>query len=50
MLSDKEQKCLQETRLRNLKRTYSKTIQHPELTEQAQKIKTEINTLEKELQ
>ena len=49
-MNEKETRVFKQTILRNLKRTYAKTIQHPELTEQAQKIKTEINTLEKELQ
>lgn len=49
MLSEKEIKCLKETKLRNLKRAYAKTVQHADLREQAQQLKNEIQTLENEL-
>jgi hypothetical protein len=46
MLSDKEKKCLNETRLRNLQRKYTKLKEHPELTEDAIKTKKEIEKLQ----
>ena len=46
MLSDKERKCLNETRLRNLQRKYTKLKEHPELTEDAIKTKKEIEKLQ----
>lgn len=46
MLSDKEQKVYNETRLRNLRRTYSKLLQHPELVHEAHQIEKEIQELE----
>lgn len=49
MLSDKEKRCFKETRLRNLKRRYSKMIQHSELTRDAIELKSEINVIEREL-
>ena len=49
MLSEKEQRVLKETRLRNLKRKYSKLIQHADLTPEAEKIQHEIQTIENEL-
>lgn len=48
-LSEKEQITLKKTKLRNLKRKYAKTIQHPDLTEQAIELKAEIDGLEREL-
>ena len=49
MLSEKEMKCLNETRLRNLKRRYAKVIQHADLTPEAEKIQHEIQTIENQL-
>ena len=50
MLTEKEQKVLMETRLRNLKRKYSKVLQHADLTEMAIELKAEIDGLEKEIE
>ena len=50
MLTEKEQKVLMETKLRNLKRKYSKLIQHADLTEMAIELKAEIDGLEKEIE
>ena len=44
-MNEREQKVYNETRLRNLKRAYSKLIQHGELTEEALRMKKEIETL-----
>ena len=44
-MTPQELKVYNETRLRNLKRTYSKIIQHGELTDEALRIKKEIETL-----
>jgi hypothetical protein len=49
MLSPREEKFLKETRLRNLKRKYSKIVQHADLMEYASEIKSEIDALESEL-
>jgi len=49
MLSEKEQRVLKETRLRNLKRTFSKMKEHAELTTEARNLQTEIAYLEEEL-
>ena len=53
MLTDKENKILKETQQRNtlryLKRLYSKLKEHPELVKECQELKTEIDSLEKEL-
>jgi hypothetical protein len=46
MLSDKEQKVYNETRLRNLKRKYSRIKEHSELTDIALKLKKQIDELE----
>ena len=48
-LSEKEQRTLKKTRLRNLKRKFAKVIRHPELAEQAIELKAEIDGLEREL-
>lgn len=48
-LSEKEQRTLKKTRLRNLKRKFAKVIQQPELAEQAIELKAEIDGLEREL-
>jgi hypothetical protein len=39
-----------ETKLRNLKRKYSKVIQHADLTDMAIELKAEIDGLEKEIE
>ena len=44
-----EEKVYLQTRLRNLKRRYSKLIQHSELNEECIELKAEIDGLEKEL-
>lgn len=49
VLSDKEQKTLKKTRLRNLKRKYAKMIQHPDLLEECIELKAEIDGIEREL-
>ena len=53
MLTDKENKVLNETRQRNtlkyLKRKYSKLKEHPEFSDECISLKSEINCLEKEL-
>ena len=49
MLSEKESRVFKETRLRNLKRRYSKLIQHASLIDEASEVKKEIDCLEKEL-
>lgn len=46
VLTEKEMKCLNETRLRNLKRRYSKIKEHAELTDAALKLKKEIESIE----
>ena len=48
-LSDKERKTLLKTRLKNLKRKYSKQIQHADLMEQSIELKAEIDGIEREL-
>ena len=49
VLSEKEVRVYKETRLRNLKRKYSKLIQYPEFIDDCTLLKTEIDGLEKEL-
>lgn len=49
MLSEKEALCLKKTRLRNLRRSYAKLIQHPELTNECLFLHKEIKQLENEL-
>ena len=49
MLSEREQKTLKETRLRNLKRRHAKLIQHADLTNECEKVESEIRSLENEL-
>lgn len=44
-----EQKIFLETRLRNLRRKYSKIIQHADLGEEAIELKAEIDGIEREL-
>ena len=48
-LTEKEQKTLKKTRLRNLKRKYSKLIQHPDCVEECIDLKAEIDSIEREL-
>ena len=49
MLSEKETRVLNETKLRNLKRKYSRIIQHADLTNEAENIQKEIKTIENQL-
>lgn len=49
MLSDKENKVLMETRLRNLKRKQSRIINHPDLTQTALELQKEIDNIENQL-
>lgn len=49
VLSDKEQRVLNKTRLRNLKRKYAKLIQHPDMMEECIELKADIDALEKQL-
>jgi hypothetical protein len=44
-----EQKIFLETRLRNLRRKYSKIIQHADLGEEAIDLKADIDQIEREL-
>ena len=44
-----EERVFKETRLRNLKRTYTKLKEHAELTHEANKLQSEITALENEL-
>ncbi|WP_407422035.1 hypothetical protein [Methanobrevibacter sp.] len=48
-LSKKEQSTLKQTRLRNLKRKYSKMIRDPALVEECIEMKVDIDSLEREL-
>jgi len=45
-MDKKEAKVFRETKLRNLKRRYSKMIQHPEFSKECIKLKSEIDSLE----
>ena len=45
----KERKVYLQAKLRNLKRTYAKLLQHADLLEETKHIKKEINNIEKEL-
>ena len=49
-MEKQERKVYLETRLRNLKRKYSRLIQHPDLIEETRETKQEINTTIKELE
>ena len=49
VLSNKEEKVLKQTKLRNLKRKYAKIIQHADLIEECIELKSEIDGLEREL-
>ena len=44
-----QQKVYLETKLRNLKRKYTKVVQQADLTEQAIELKAEIDGIEREL-
>ena len=48
-LSHKEETVMKQTRLRNLKRRYSKMTQHADLTDEALSLKKDIKALEMEL-
>ena len=48
-MNDKEKRVYLETRLRNLKRQYSKVIQHSDLVEEAIDLKADIDNIEREL-
>ena len=48
-LSEREQRTLKKTRLRNLRRKYAKMIQSPNLVEECIELKSEIDGLEREL-
>lgn len=48
-MTDKERQVFLKAKLRNLKRKYSKVIQHSDLTEQAIELKAEIDGIEREL-
>ena len=49
-MDERQERVFNETRLRNLKRTYAKLSQHAELTDSTLAIKDEINILENQLQ
>lgn len=49
-MNDNERKVFLETRLRNMKRQFSKMSQHPDLMEECIDLKCEIDSLERELQ
>ena len=48
-MNDKEKRVYLQTRLRNLKRQYAKTIQHGDLVEEAIDLKADIDNIEREL-
>ena len=48
-MNEKEQRVYKETKLRNLKRRYSKMFQHPDLVEDCIELKADIDALEREL-
>lgn len=49
-MNQRERKVFLETKLRNLRRLYSKMKEHPDLTEDSLKIQAEIEWFEKELE
>ena len=49
MLTDNEEKCLKETRLRNLKRKYARIKEHADLMDVASDLRKEISNLEDEI-
>ena len=48
-MEDKERKVYLKTKLRNLKRKYSKMIRHSDLIEECIELKAEIDGIEREL-
>ena len=48
-MNESETKVYKKTKLRNLKRRYSKLIHHPEFTEECIELKAEIDYLKREL-
>ena len=48
-MSTRERKVYLQARLRNLKRKYSKVIQHSDLAEEAIELKADIDAIEKEI-
>ena len=48
-MNKNEERVYKETKLRNLKRKYSKMFQHAELVEECIELKSEIDGLEREL-
>ena len=48
-MNEKQTIVFKQTRLRNLKRTYARTLQHPDLSDAARLLKEEIETIENEL-
>ena len=48
-MNDRERKAYLKAKLRNLKRKYSKVIQHSDLMEEAIELKADIDAIEKEL-
>ena len=50
VMDEKQQRVFNETRLRNLKRTYAKLTQHADLTDSALALQKEIQILENQLQ
>jgi len=49
MMNDRERKVYLEAKLRNLKRKFSKLIQHSDLLQETLEIKKEIDKIENEL-
>ena len=48
-MEDREKKTYLQAKLRNLKRKYAKIIQHSDLMEQAIELKSEIDSIDKEI-
>ena len=48
-MNGRERKAFLKAKLRNLKRKYSKVIQHSDLAEEAIELKADIDTIEREL-
>ena len=48
-MNERERKTLLEVKLRNLKRKYSKLVQHSSLVQEALEIKREIDEIETEI-
>ena len=49
-LTNKEEKVLKKTRLKNLKRKYAKMSKHSDLVEECIDLKADIDSLEREIQ